>query len=116
MPGPDEQPLSDLERSLAGLQPATAGFDRDRLMFQAGRAAATRRRWRWPAATGLMTAVAACLGLLLVLRPEPAPVVRIVYVERPAPEVQPAPETPAPPSPVPPPSPAADESAKPGLL
>src|ERR1700681_727736 len=77
---PDEKDLSELEQTLAGLRPAPAGFDRDQVMFQAGRAAAhARRGLLWPATAGLMSAVAACLGLFLVLRSDPEPLVRVVY-------------------------------------
>ncbi len=94
----DEHDLSELERALAGLQPAAAPFDRDRLMFQAGRTAAERpRRWLWPATAGLTTSVAACLGLVLLLQPAPVPVVQIVYVDRPVPPT--TPDKPAPPTP-----------------
>ena len=41
MSGPDEANLNDLERALAGLVPRPAGFNRDRLMFDAGRAVET---------------------------------------------------------------------------
>ena len=83
MSGSNEKDLSELERTLAGLAPSPAGFDRDRLMFQAGQsAAAPRRRWLWPSATAVMTTVAACLGGVLLVRPAPEQVVRYVHVER----------------------------------
>jgi hypothetical protein len=75
MPEPDAKDLNELERALAGLLPSAAGLDRDRLMFQAGRTARGPGRWRWPAATGAMTAVAAGLGLMLLLRADPEPVI-----------------------------------------
>jgi hypothetical protein len=79
-----EQDLTRLERALAGLQPASARFDRDRLMFQAGGTVGRARRWLWPTATGVMTGIAACLAVIVAVRPDPAPNVHIVYVERPA--------------------------------
>jgi hypothetical protein len=79
-----DQELSDLARTLAALRPSSAGLERDPLMYEAGRASARPRyRWLWPASTGVLTAVVACLVLALVFRPEPAPVVH--FVERPAP-------------------------------
>jgi hypothetical protein len=112
MSGHDENDLNKLEQSLAELRPSPAGFDRDRLMFQAGQAARPRRLL-WPAATGLMTAVAACLGLFLLLRPAAEPQVRVVYIERaanPAKSQAPPPETPA----LPPAQP--EESTNPGSI
>jgi len=48
-------------------------------------------------ATGLMTAVAACLGLFLLLRPDAEPAVRFVYIDRPVSDQPPTPpESPAP--------------------
>ncbi len=41
-----------------------------------------RRSWAWPAAFAAMSTVAAVLFVVVVLRPEPEPVVR--YIERPA--------------------------------
>jgi hypothetical protein len=107
MSGSNEKDLSELERTLAGLAPSPAGFDRDRLMFQAGQsAAAPRRRWLWPSATAVMTTVAACLGGVLLVRPAPEQVVRYVHVERDpqppviSPDKPVQPEKPAPPAPV----------------
>src|SRR5258708_7696203 len=45
---PEREPL---ESALAGLKPAPALLDRDRVMFAAGQASATpARRWVWPGA------------------------------------------------------------------
>jgi hypothetical protein len=75
----NEKSLSELERSLAELTPSAAGLDRDRLMYAAGKAAATPRlRYAWPAASGALTALAASLALVLIMRP--APEIRIVHV------------------------------------
>lgn len=76
----EKQPcdVTAFEAALASLAPQVGQFDRDRLLFLAGRASATRdagtgtaRRtgWRWPAATAAMTAVAACLLVMLCTRP-----------------------------------------------
>jgi hypothetical protein len=72
--------LSGLEAALAGLSPLPPALDRDRLLFRAGQESRPRRGLLWPWSTGVLAAVAAGLGALLVLRPEPAPTVRIVYV------------------------------------
>ncbi len=110
---PDEKDLSELERALGGLQPARAGFDRDRLMFQAGRAAAQGpRRLLWPAAAAFMTAVAASLGLFLALRPAAEQVVQVVYIDREITVPQPAP----PKSPEPQPAPEREGAASPSVL
>ena len=75
------------EAELAALAPRAARFDRDRLMFQAGQASLSAapgnqpaRRWAWPAAFSGMTALAASLLLVLVTRPAPPVVERIVRV------------------------------------
>lgn len=80
---------SELESALRSLRPARAAIDRDRLMFQAGRASARRGGRVWLGAT---MALAAALGVSLVVRPGPREVVRIVRVEAeaPKPEVTPA--------------------------
>ncbi len=70
--------LAAVERKLARLTPAAPRIDRDRLMFEAGRAAA-RPRWPvyiagpswaglrfWPAATAAMTAATLLLATMLV--------------------------------------------------
>lgn len=112
----DEQDLNELERALGGLRPARAGFDRDRVMFQAGQASAPRRLL-WPATAGLMTAVAASLGLFLGLRADPEPVERIVYVDRTVFEKAPAPLPPIPPeTPEPKSRPQPEETPAPGIL
>jgi hypothetical protein len=59
--GPD---LSSLERRLAAWRPAAGALDRDRMLYDAGRAAAGARTWRLAAAALLLAAVS--LGGLLV--------------------------------------------------
>jgi hypothetical protein len=68
--------LNAFEAALAALVPRSDRLDRDRLMFLAGQAAVGaggarvgRPRWGWPAAFGLMTAIAAGLLLALLARP-----------------------------------------------
>jgi len=95
---PGEQHLAPelvaLERQLLGLTPALPRIDRDRLMFEAGRASvqmieerspsrslrgrgidaaaslpvAGRRGWFWPAATALTTAASFLLATMLVFQ------------------------------------------------
>ena len=94
--------LAPLEAMLSSLAPRAARIDRDRLMFLAGQASAqmasgerrppvylaeqigvaqaNRSRWTWPAAFAGMTAAAAALLVLLVNRPEPRVIERIVRV------------------------------------
>ncbi len=96
MSRPEELPLpnvSAIEAALAALAPAPAALDRDRLMFQAGRAAGGAASWGWPAATGALTALAAALALVMVLRP---PVVTQTVVVRVPAEATPAPAPPKP--------------------
>jgi hypothetical protein len=90
---PEREPL---ESALAGLKPAAAALDRDRLMFAAGQAAAPKRHGVWPAASVALFCLS--LGLAAALAVRPTETVRIVYVPREAKDVKPAP---APPTPVP---------------
>ncbi len=75
--------LTALESRLRRLTPAMSQIDRDRLMFAAGQAAVSRRRWPgyiggppwagrwfWPAATATMTAASLVLATLLVWQRE----------------------------------------------
>jgi hypothetical protein len=100
MPEPSEADLKELETALRSLQPR-ADLDLAALWFRAGRASAPRG-WGWPLAAGASAALAAVLGLLL-MRPDPPAVERVVYVpvREPAPAVrperQPEPEPPSPP-------------------
>jgi hypothetical protein len=72
--------MSDFEKALRALKPA-GQVTRDQLMFQAGRAAAERRGWVWPATTIIATSLAVALAWTFYTRPEPSVVERIVYVE-----------------------------------
>jgi hypothetical protein len=90
--------MSDLENALKALRPAVA-LQRDQLMYRAGQQSPSRRGWLWPVTTAAMSAVAAALGLVLIVRPDPAPVERVVFVnvqpqvppQVPREELQPAP-------------------------
>ena len=94
----DPTERSALEQSLAAIQPAAPGIDRDRLMFLAGVASASasgasissvnpkskidnpKSRWLWPAATTCLAATSLALAIALFLRPDPD--ARIVYRDR----------------------------------
>jgi hypothetical protein len=83
--------LAALQAQLAGLKPAPLTLDRDRLMFEAGRAAAESERplsttghrpnvgrvagttrWIWPTTTALMTAACVMLAVMLIWRDDEA--------------------------------------------
>ncbi len=109
----EERPeeLKGFEAALAALVPRVEGFDRERLIFLAGRAAAIAEleraqspsppaplpkgegkkpgRWVWPAAFSAMTAAAATLLVMLLV--EPGPQVAEWTAEPPSPAVAPAP-------------------------
>ena len=73
-----QEPLNPQLAALAGalkeLRPQPTDWDRDRLMFQAGQAAATvsarshRVAWLWPCAAAANFLLAVALGALLMLR------------------------------------------------
>jgi hypothetical protein len=97
MSEPLDPDLKATEAALAALAPAPAAVNRDALMFRAGRAAAARGRRLWPLATAVSSAAAAVLSVLLVTRPAPPAVEKIVYQPAPPPAVaEPAPPAPAP--------------------
>lgn len=92
---PPTSDLAPFEATLSSLAPRAARLDRDRLMFSAGQAALQASggrqppdvtanlpvsRWGWPAAFSAMTALAASLLVMLVNRPEPQVIERIVRV------------------------------------
>lgn len=87
----DRTELSALETSLGKLSPTPAALDRDRLMYQAGRASA-RVSWLWPAVAGAASLTAAALALVLAFRPAPLSVVeqRVVVIRQQTPPVAPA--------------------------
>jgi hypothetical protein len=87
--------LKSVEAQLASLFPRVDRLDRDRLIFLAGQASSAGpewpgrgvvRRWAWPAAFSAMTALAASLAMMLVSRPAPQIVERIVPVPIRAPD------------------------------
>jgi hypothetical protein len=89
---PHDPDLTAVERALTGLAPSAGAFNRDVLMFAAGRTSA-RRGWGWLCATAVSTFVAAAsLAALFLLRPAPVEVVR--YVPVPATPQETAPRSP----------------------
>jgi len=79
--------LSPIEEALAALRPAACGPDRDRLMWEAGRAS-RRTPTAWPIATALLAVAVAALAAWPREAPAPRVVERVVYVTRdPAPAV-----------------------------
>ncbi len=73
--------LTDLAGALRQLQPSADTLNRDRLMFQAGRASAGRG-WAWPLTTAGSCLLNLGLGLALLWQPTP----RLQLVEKPSPE------------------------------
>jgi hypothetical protein len=65
---PSSAEIAALEEALTALSPAPVSLDRDRLMFRAGQAVASRGRWRWPASTAALAVVASALGAMLAFR------------------------------------------------
>jgi hypothetical protein len=88
---PHEPDLSAVERALAGLAPSAGAFNRDALLFAAGRQS-VRRGWGWPCAAAASTLAAAALAALLFFRPAPAEVVRYVPTPVPPHDSEPAPQ------------------------
>ena len=86
MPEPLEPRLNHVAVALAALAPRPPALDRDRLLYNAGRASAPRP-WLWRLTAAVSTTLAAVLGALVIFRPAPTPVEHIVYVrvEPPAP-------------------------------
>jgi|SRR6516162_4610825 len=78
--GMEHPELAAIEAALSSLAPAPAAIDRDRLLFQAGRASALRRRWLWCGLGAASTAGAAVVAWALLMLNHPEPSVRVVYV------------------------------------
>lgn len=78
----EEDELTALELALRELRPRGETIPRDVLMYRAGRA--SLRSWFWPSTAAMTTTVAVLLGVVLLLRPAPPVVERIVYVTAPA--------------------------------
>jgi hypothetical protein len=80
MSEPIDPRLNEVALALAALAPRPAVLDRDRLLFRAGRASAPRP-WFWRLSTAVSTIAAVVLAAILVLRPTPTPIERVVYVQ-----------------------------------
>jgi hypothetical protein len=76
----------ELARALRGLRPAAPrGIDRDAMLFEAGRAAASRSLFRWRMTAAAAGVLAAAAGVMFAGRlGEPKVVREVVYVDRPA--------------------------------
>jgi hypothetical protein len=81
---PQDQELSRLQAALRRLTPRPANIDRDRVLYEAGRAAARGSRL-WPWATFGMAVLASCLAMALVLHSAADPMRHVVHVPTPAP-------------------------------
>src|SRR5262245_50280744 len=93
MPDYPEKELSDLERLLESLTPRPASLERDRLFFRAGQAC-VRQSYAWPLATLAVSALASILAFVVLVRPTPEPIIRIVQVPVPMPAPMPVPDDP----------------------
>jgi hypothetical protein len=79
----EEQELKRLENALAALTPRPAPFDRDALLFEAGRRSAPANPlWCW--STLGMTAVAGMLAFVVILQAQRPPERVIQFVEAPS--------------------------------
>lgn len=87
-PPEDDAGLTPAEQELAGalrgLSPATPrGIDRDTMLFEAGRAAASRSLLRWRMTAAAAAVLAAAAGVMFAGRLEsPSSVREVVYVDR----------------------------------
>ncbi|HEY7156736.1 MAG TPA: hypothetical protein VH575_22395 [Gemmataceae bacterium] len=81
---PEELELTALASALRDLRPSPEALDRAALMYRAGCASA--HGWGWPLATAAAGVLATILGVLLLLRPAPPVVERVVYLPVPQPE------------------------------
>ena len=81
MPEPTHDPeLAALQAALTRLTPAPDGINVARLLFRAGQASVPRCGWAWPCATAASALLAASLGAVLLLRPGPQTIERVVTV------------------------------------
>ena len=87
-PVPPDPELTAIASALGSLSPAKSRVDRDRLMYEAGRASArpgVLARGGWPAVAAAFAALALGEAAVLARRPESRIVERLVYVAPPAP-------------------------------
>jgi hypothetical protein len=79
-PEKSDPKLVALESALASLAPAAGSLNRDLVLFQAGRAAALKRRWLWPCATASLALFSGALSVFLALSLQAQPPPQVVYV------------------------------------
>lgn len=86
-----EADLTNFTQALRGLKPDEGNLDRETLFFRAGQAAVPRN-WTWQVASAASSFLALLFGVMLLVRPGPAVVERIVFLPAslPAPEMAPA--------------------------
>jgi len=72
--------LNEVAAALAALVPRPAALDRDRLLFRAGRASAPRP-WFWRLSAAASTIAAVILAAILLVRPAPMPIERVIHVQ-----------------------------------
>ena len=101
--------LNDVAAALTALAPRPPALDRDRILFDAGRASAPRP-WFWRMTAATTTSCAIVLAAVLIFRPIPVPVDRVVYVQV---AVQPSQLAPPKEDPIPSPAPAESEPPEP---
>jgi len=92
---PSEAELSAFEAALGALRPAPSRLDRDRLMFEAGQAAARKRTQGtrlWPVLAASFACLATGEAFVLTRVREPKVIERVVAREVPAPRAEPVPE------------------------
>jgi hypothetical protein len=109
-PDPNAE-LTAVEAVLGSLAPSSGRLDRDRVMFQAGRAAPHRSLARagWPALAACLAAVVVGEGAVLSSRPAIRYVDRVVVVREPAPSLAPAPSPSPTPAAIPVPEPEPEQ-------
>jgi hypothetical protein len=80
--------LTDIESALGKLLPVPSRLDRDRLMFDSGARtvrSARQRPWVWPSIAATLAVALASESLILVGRPGPQVIERVVVVHESAP-------------------------------
>lgn len=81
---PQDHELSRLQAALRRLTPRPANIDRDKVLYEAGRAAARGNRL-WPWATFGMAVLASCLAMAMVLHSAAEPMRHVVHIPTPMP-------------------------------
>jgi hypothetical protein len=91
----DDAALTGLERRLAGWRPEAGGLDRDRMLYEAGRASARASTRRWASAFAASALVATGLGAALARERSERSGLQRALAARDRPEQSPAPPSPA---------------------